>query len=279
MSSSDKGNAMRLGLAIAIVAAAGLVVGSGMEWEQAEAAKAPVAGKVTFYRGKVMRAASEKGPWKKLKRNKKFYRGDVIKTGDGSRVELKFSDRSIVRLGAKTTLELHEAFFAKKGDTKKVSAVVKAGRAWANVNKFVGGKSAFDLRSDNAVAGVRGTIFSLGRTSNGGTKVSVFDGAVAVDNSPWVQALKARKAKKKAHRRTNRAPIAFGSRKEVSLGLREISKSQWEQMVGKHQTIAIGPDGKKSDVASFDLKDALAGADGEWLKWNQGRDIESGIEH
>ena len=272
---------MRVGLAIAVCAVTALAVGSGMTCNQAEAAKAPVAGKVTFYKGSVLRASSEKGPWKKLKRNRKFFRGDLIKTGDGSRVELKFTDRSIVRLGAKTTLELHEAFFSKKGEAKKVSGVVKAGRAWANVNKFVGGKSAFDLRIDNAVAGVRGTIFSLGRTSDGGTKVSVFNGAVAVDNSPWVQALQARqKAKRKpAHRRTNKAPIAFGSRKQVSLGIREISKSQWEQMVGKNQTIAIGPDGKKSAVESFDLKSALAGADGEWLKWNQERDSQSGIIH
>jgi len=272
---------MRVGLAIAIVAITGLAVGQGMSWDEADAAKSSVAGKVTFYRGDVLRASSEKGPWKKLKRNRKFFRGDVIKTGDGSRVELKFTDRSIVRLGAKTTLELHEAFFSDRGGSKKVSGVVKAGRAWANVNKFVGGKSAFDLRSDNAVAGVRGTIFSLNRTSNGGTQVSVFNGAVAVDNSPWVQALKARqKTKKKAaHRRTNKAPIAFGARKEVSLGLREISKSQWEQMVSKNQTIFIGADGKKSAVKSIDMKSALAGNDGEWLKWNQGRDADSGIVH
>lgn len=272
---------MRVKLGLAACAVVALAAASGMTWERAEAAKAPVAGKVTFYKGKVLRASSEKGPWKRLKRNRKFFRGDYIKTGDGSRVELKFTDRSIVRLGAKTTLELHEAFFAKKGGAKKVSGVVKAGRAWANVNKFVGGKNAFDLRSDNAVAGVRGTIFSLDRTSNGGTKIAVFNGAVAVDNSPWVQALQARQnAKKKAaHRRTNRAPIAFGARKEVSLGIREISKSQWEQMVGKNQMIAIGPDGKKSAVESFDLKSALAGSDGDWIRWNQDLDAQSGIIH
>jgi hypothetical protein len=270
---------MQARLAIAVLATAAVAVGVGFDWNEAQAAKAPVAGKVTFYRGNVMRASSAEGPWKKLKRNRKFFRGDVIKTGDGSRVELKFVDRSIVRLGAETTLELHEAFFSGKGGNKKVSAVVKAGRAWANVNKFVGGKNAFDLRSDNAVAGVRGTIFSLARSKDGGTKVSVFGGSVAVDNSPWVQALRKRSNSKPAHRRTNKAPIAFGSRKEVSLGLREISKKQWEQMVGKHQTMAIAADGKKSEVASFDMKDALAGVDGEWIKWNQGRDSGSGIKH
>ena len=75
------------------------------------------------------------------------------------------------------------------------------------------------------------------------------------------------------------APIAFGARKEVSLGLREISKSQWEQMVSKNQTIFIGADGKKSAVKAIDMKSALAGNDGEWLKWNQGRDADSGIVH
>lgn len=27
------------------------------------------------------------------------------------------------------------------------------------------------------------------------------------------------------------------------------------------------------------MKSALAGNDGEWLKWNQGRDADSGIVH
>ena len=54
---------MRLGLAIAVCAVTALAVGSGMTWDQAEAAKAPVAGKVTFYKGVLLRA-SEKGPWK-----------------------------------------------------------------------------------------------------------------------------------------------------------------------------------------------------------------------
>ena len=203
---------MRIAAFLTVIA---LAVGFGLERHEAEAAGATVAGKVTFYRGKVFRATSEDGPWKRLKRNKPFYRGDLIRTGPSSRVELKFVDRSIVRLGAKTTLELHEAFFAKAGK-KKVSGTVKAGRAWANVNKFVGGASAFDLRSDNAVAGVRGTIFDLFRRSDGSTQVSVFDGMVAVDNSPYLQAMKAREKKAKpAHRRTGKAPIAFGNRNLV----------------------------------------------------------------
>ena len=63
---------MRAGRVIMMVAAVGLAASSQLEWGEAEAAKATIAGKVTFYRGEVLRAKSEKGPWKKLKRNKKF---------------------------------------------------------------------------------------------------------------------------------------------------------------------------------------------------------------
>ena len=49
--------------------------------------------------------------------------------------------------------------------------------------------------------------------------------------------------------------------------------------MGKNQMIAIGPDGKKSAVESFDLKSALAGSDGDWIRWNQDLDAQSGIIH
>jgi hypothetical protein len=265
---------------IAVPAVAGFLLAalsvSGPTTVQAAALNA--AGKVTFYKGKVFRAASPKGPWKRLKRNKKFFKGDYIRTESSSRVELKFKDRSLIRLGAETTLELHEAFFAKKGGSKRLSASVKAGRAWANVNAFVGGSSAFDLRSDNAVAGVRGTVFSLTRAV-GATEVAVWSGSVAVDNSPYLQALKARKKPVAAHRRTGKAPIKFGGRKEVSLGLREISAAQWEQLVGGMQKVAISSDGSKSSVLAFTEDDAKKGADADWIAWNRDLDVQAGLPH
>ena len=81
---------------------------------EAEAAKKKPAGKVSFYKGTVQRSRSKKGPWKKLKRGKPFYKGDYIRTKPKSRVELRFRDRSVVRLGPKTTLQLKEASFAGK---------------------------------------------------------------------------------------------------------------------------------------------------------------------
>ena len=124
---------------------------------EATAAKRKPAGKVSFYKGTVQRSRSKKGPWKKLKRGKSFYKGDYIRTKTKSRVELRFRDRSVVRLGPKTTLQLKEASFAGK-QKKKVSGLVKAGRAWANVHKYVSGKAAFDLRTENVMVGVRGTV-------------------------------------------------------------------------------------------------------------------------
>jgi hypothetical protein len=265
---------------IAVPAVAGFLVAalsfSGPTVVEAAATKA--AGKVTFYKGKVFRGSTPEGPWKRLKRNKKFFKGDFIRTETKSRVELKFKDRSLIRLGAETTLQLHEAFFASKGKSKRLSASVKAGRAWANVNAFVGGSSAFDLRSDNAVAGVRGTVFSLTRAA-AATEVVVWSGAVAVDNSPYLRALKARKKPLAAHRRTGKAPINFGARKEVSLGLREISAAQWEQLVGGMQKIAIANDGSKSSVVAFTEDDAKKGDDADWVAWNRDLDVQAGLPH
>ncbi len=243
---------------------------------QAEAAKKKAAGKVSFYKGTVQRSRSKSGPWKKLKRGKPFYKGDYIRTKKKSRVELRFRDRSVVRLGPKTTLQLKEASFAGK-QKKKVSGLVKAGRAWANVHKYVSGKAAFDLRTENAVAGVRGTVFSMA-TGATGTKINVWAGQVAVNNSPYVQAMQNRK-EVPAHRRTSKAPINFGNRKAVNFKANEISAEQWETMVGAMQTVAVGPDGKQSEVASFTEDEAQKGEDAEWVAWNRDLDKASGNEH
>lgn len=265
--------------AISSIAAISLVVGGlaySLQPVEAEAAKRKAAGKVSFYKGTVQRSRSKKGPWKKLKRGKPFYKGDFIRTKKRSRVELRFKDRSVVRLGPKTTLQLKQASFAGK-TKKKVSGLVKAGRVWANVHKYVSGDAAFDLRTENAVAGVRGTIFSM-NTGNAGTRVNVWQGAVSVNNSPYVQAMKNRKVEP-AHKRTGKAPINFGSRKAVSFEAKEISADQWETMVGAMQTIAIGADGKKSEVGSFTAEQAAAGEDADWVAWNRELDDKSGIEH
>ena len=221
---------MRVKLGLAACAVVALAAASGMTWERAEAAKAPVAGKVTFYKGKVLRAASEKGPWTRLKRNRKFFRGDYIKTGDGSRVELKFTIEA--SSGSAPRPPSARGVLRQKGGAKKVSGVEGWGTGPTSISSSgVRTPSTCAATTPSPVSVAPSTAWIARRTAARRSPSSM---------APWrwTTALGSRRCKRTKTPEggaSSHEPgtIAFGARKEVSLGIREISKSQWEQMVGK----------------------------------------------
>ncbi len=72
------------------------------------------------------------------------------------------------------------SYFKTSRVTKRRSVGLQlwVGRLWARVTKSIGGKRDFEVRTPNAVAGVRGTEFVVDVSEQGQTQVTVVEGGV-----------------------------------------------------------------------------------------------------
>jgi hypothetical protein len=100
-----------------------------------------------------------------------------LKTGKDGEATLRFPDGSEAKVSPKSEIIVH----AEKSESDPEGATVFFGRVWSKVVKAVGGETAFEVRSANAVAGVRGTEFEVGVADDGSARVIVTEGSVAVE--------------------------------------------------------------------------------------------------
>lgn len=175
--------------------------------------------------------------------------GDTIATELESRLELKFADASVIRIGAKAKLQLTEAHFGGGPSKRKLTARLFFGNLWAKVTSAIQGDQKFAVETENAVAGVRGTTFRVDARSDKSVLVSVYDGAVAV-------------AKPDAKAAPDQG------RHEVA-GPEEVSRDKWEKIVGAQMQVLIAADGTPGEPTQLgpDAEDAFA-------KWNEARDAK-----
>lgn len=89
---------------------------------------------------------------------------------DGSKAEIKPSSEVIVRVSSGSSA------------SRPNGLVLFLGRVWARVAKSSGGEETFEVRSANAVAGVRGTEFEVGVGIDGSARVRVDSGEVGVSS-------------------------------------------------------------------------------------------------
>jgi len=176
--------------------------------------------------------------------------GDTVETQDASRIEIRFSDGSVLRLGPKSKLQLAEVHFGARPIGRKLNARLFFGRLWAKVTSVIQGDQKFEVETENAVAGVRGTTFRMDANADKSVLVRVYDGTVAVGkNEPA-------------------APRPGGERREVP-GPQEVTREEWEKLVGRQMQIFIAADGTPGEPEEFspdvDKDDAFA-------RWNQQRD-------
>lgn len=246
-----------LGAAAAVVLLASSI-------EAGPAAQVP---KATFIKGDVQAGPAD--GLKKLKRGSTIAVGSVLKTGEGARAELTFPDGSVVRIGPSSELRIDAASFDGKTKTVKVEAEVVGGQAWAKVATLVGNDAQFKVKTQNAVAGVRGTIFRVNIESDDATVVKVYNGSVAVGGAPAYlgstdDACKANPVK--------------CNRKEIAPPMQEVDVKQFEHLLGTMMQIRIGANGVKSASPEAFTSEQDAAAEPEWVRWNNARDAGKDTE-
>ena len=242
---------------IALASLFALSVGGTLSASRAAGADVVSAGTVSFLMGEATRTGADKT--EKLAVGSQVYEGDLIETRGKTRLEIKLPDESALRIGPQSKVQMKKAAFGKTVDERKVNAKLVVGNVWAKVAHAVGGDSRFEVQTESAVAGVRGTTFRVDAKKDRSCVVKVYAGTVAVAGTSLPRP---------EHGGTEEGKPSPKERKQVP-GPQQITREQWEKMVGAMMQVRVSANGVPSDVEPFRL--AAAGED-EWEQWNQERD-------
>ncbi len=218
------------------------------------------AGQITFLDGHAFRQAGGKGQKAALAQDGAVQQGDVLTTGARSRLEVTLGDKSVLRLGPNSELVIEDA--EVKDDGRKVDTKLVLGNVWAKVSTALGGDNKFEVTTDRAVAGVRGTVFRVDAKKDKAVVVSVFAGAVAVAGNHLPQ--------REHAAATGADPNAKPKHTQVA-GPTQVSVKEWEKIVGAQMKISIAADGTPGEPEKFAEADECADP---WSKWNKERDGE-----
>lgn len=234
------------------------------------AAPAPVpAGAISFVAGDATRT-NAKGKPEKLAVGAKVFEGDVIETQKRTRLEVKLNDGSVLRLGPVSKVVLESAVFGKSAESRKVSAKMVVGNVWANVAKTVGGEARFEVKTENAVAGVRGTTFRVDAAADKSCVVKVYSGTVAVASGAVPLREHATEQPGATEGKPGTKPGGKPERREIA-GPTEVTREQWEKIVTNMMMVKVSADGTPSEPEEFAM--AATGQD-EFEEWNRAMDME-----
>lgn len=179
---------------------------------------------------------------------------DTITVTSGN-LKFELNDGSIIMLAPKSVLEIRDAVFEGQ-ERKSFGGFLRAGSLWTKVKKALGAEK-FEVSTERAVAGVRGTIFRIDAdalikaANRKASIVRVIEGAVAVTST-------VPPTKKKA----------TGPRQEVA-GPKEVTKDEYEAIVATlqaNQQIVVGVDlFEQSQIDEAANADAFS----KWIEKNR----------
>lgn len=196
-----------------------------------------------------------------LKKNSKVTKGQDIRVGERSRIELRFPDGTVMRFAERSVVKMDDVLFDNKTKNKKVRVDIERGKLWASVRKLVTSDSKVEVKTVNAVAGVRGTVYRVNVEDDNSALVKVYDGSVYVDG---VQ----RSGQKEPTPGGYAPPVPVPGPHEVPPPYHEVTMEEWHVIVKSFQQITISPQGVASKPQDFNPQEDLD----DWVKWNQERD-------
>jgi len=195
-----------------------------------------------------------------LKKGDKLRQEHEVRVAEKSRIEIRFPDGTVMRLSEKSHLKMDQVLYNQQTQAKNVKVGLSVGKLWAKVRKLATPDSAVEVKTSNAVAGVRGTVYRVNVEEDKSALVKVYDGTVYVANPPKdtmgkppVQVAK---------------PAEVSGPTQVSPPYHQVTMEEWTVIVKAMQQISISPQGVATQPQDFDPK---ADAD-DWVKWNQERD-------
>lgn len=215
--------------------------------------------KVNFLAGSVQVIPEGEKQWHPLKVKDALRGGDEVSTGPNARLELVLPDNSYVRFADHTHFKISQVNYAEESKPKNVRIHVVIGRTWANVSGAFRENSSFAMSCENAVAGVRGTIYRMNVNEDKSALVRVYDGTVSVTGGG----------------KTIEPPEKIGPPEKIAgpkriPGPTKVSMEEWTFIIKAMQQIVIRGDGtpeKTRDFTEAEDRD-------EWVDWNRLRDSQ-----
>ncbi|MDA8098873.1 MAG: FecR family protein [Nitrospiraceae bacterium] len=215
---------------------------------------------VTRLDGKAQVFAKGDKKGKPIKRNDHIKKDEQVKVGEKSRIELRFPDGTVMRFAERSSIKMDDISYDGKTQDKKVRVDVENGKMWANVKKLVTPDSKVEVKTVNAVAGVRGTVYRVNVDDDKSAMVKVYDGSVYVDGKKQGTA--------SGQSQPAGAPVQVAGPHEVPPPYHEVSLEEWHVIVKSFQQITISPQGDASKPQDFNPKQDQD----DWVRWNQERD-------
>ena len=206
---------------------------------------------VSYLEGPASKSRNGKD-WKPIAKGDSLIVGETVKTGARARLELTLSDKSKVRFSEGTSFKVESLLF--KEEERNIGIKVFMGKAWAKAAKAKRG-SRFEIKTANAVAGVRGTTYRIDVKEDTSSMVRVYEGEVVVGSLPAGDGGKGGGSK------------YVPGPTEVP-GPHEVTREEWEYIVRSWQQITVSPKGVASKPVSFRPEEDRD----EWVIWNQSMD-------
>jgi len=216
---------------------------------------------VTVIQGTARVYSKEATKGRVIKKGDRIKEDQELRVAEKSRIEMRFPDGTVMRLSEKSKIKMNDLAFNKKTESKNVKVDLAMGKLWAKVKKLGTPDSSVVVKTSNAVAGVRGTVYQVNVFEDKSAKVKVYDGEVYVANPP-------RDATQPIDK--GAAPHPVAGPHSVPPPMHEVSMEEWTVIVKAMQQISISPQGVASTPQNIDPQ---ADADA-WVKWNHERDKE-----
>ncbi|KXS40671.1 MAG: Fe2+-dicitrate sensor, membrane component [Candidatus Frackibacter sp. T328-2] len=123
--------------------------------------------------------------WEDLSSEVKLKAGALLKVGKDSQLELEFINGTRVLVKANSNLEIANGRAGKNKSPyfRSQSLKLTLGEVWVKTIESLSGITRFEVRTPNAVAGVKGTLFNVKVNSKQETEVRVDEGRVLVNNN------------------------------------------------------------------------------------------------
>lgn len=215
--------------------------------------------KVNYLEGSARVKASLAQSWQEIKVGQVLKGGDEVEVAKGGKLELVLPDNSALRFAGGAVFKLNAVPDEESPD---VDVHLTVGKSWAKVQAAAGVKRKFGISTDNAVAGVRGTVYRVNAEEDKSVLVRVYEGEVEVSGKSPAE-------KDRSEQIFGKKPVPIAGPKPVA-GPKPISMEEWTMLLKAMQQVVIRPDGSAEKPRTFTLEEDRD----DWVDWNRERDAK-----